>query len=215
MTRMKNSKVDRGVEKLKVKSIIVVKLYFILMNVYCCTALCLLKLLHRNVRTDFTHSDNGMLMFRPLCNLVPLLHAGIGSDPSVRLVSDGVGTLTPRTQIRFSWSSSVGSSTPSQREPVPHKVIRSRLIALSPVPLQGSRGFGERSLKSFSRNRLRPNVFPTNIKLANYPLRCPKPMNNNCAASCRARKGTSLKLNPEFIPREKQRCCFSDFNRPE
>lgn len=38
-----------------------------------------------------------------------LLHAAIGSDPSVRLVSDGIGTLTLRTQIRFSWSSSVGA----------------------------------------------------------------------------------------------------------
>lgn len=48
------------------------------MNVYCCNALCLLKLLLRNVCTDFTHWDNGMLMFR-------LLHAAIGSDPLVRL----------------------------------------------------------------------------------------------------------------------------------
>lgn len=41
-------KLTEGGEKFKVKSIILVKLYFILINVYCCAALCLLKLLHQN-----------------------------------------------------------------------------------------------------------------------------------------------------------------------
>lgn len=138
MFQIKNLNVNRGGKKFKVKSIIVVKLYFILMNVYCCIALCLFKVIAPKCPYRFYVPRQWHARVWPLVQIFAACCNWVRSYGSLSLRRRRHSDPGNPDQVLLELQR--GSSMPSQRELDPYKVTRSHFIALSPVSLQGFGG---------------------------------------------------------------------------